>query len=78
MRVTDPTYLLGVIDTEKWHKPRRTRISNMTGTLTETEDYVEPSESSQPCCKIQDKLPTIRSTLIETSTVTDSILKGRM
>ncbi|KAE8167979.1 hypothetical protein BDV40DRAFT_311437 [Aspergillus tamarii] len=68
MRVIDPTYLLGVIDTENWHKPRRTRISNMTGTLTETEDYVEPSESSQPCCKIQDKLPNIRSTLIETST----------
>ncbi|KAB8219810.1 hypothetical protein BDV33DRAFT_231385 [Aspergillus novoparasiticus] len=76
MRFTNPTFLLDAIDTKKWDNLRRTRDSIIPEFLTEIVEYMEPSESSSPCCEIQSKGRIIRSMLVDASTVKHQVLKG--
>ncbi|KAE8311765.1 hypothetical protein BDV41DRAFT_565520 [Aspergillus transmontanensis] len=76
MRITDPTFLLDAIDTKKWDNLRRTRDSIIPEFLNEIVEYMEPSESSSPCCEIQSKGRIIRSMLVYATTVKHQVLKG--
>ncbi|KJK65953.1 aconitate hydratase putative Aquifex type [Aspergillus parasiticus SU-1] len=62
MRIIDPTFLLDATDTKKCDNLRRTRDSIIPEFLTEVVEYMEPSESSSPCCEIQSKGRIIRNT----------------
>ncbi|PIG90111.1 aconitase family protein [Aspergillus arachidicola] len=76
MRITDPTFLLHAIDTKKCDNLRRTRDSIIPEFPTEIVEYMEPSESSSPCCEIQSKGRIIRSMLVDATTVKHQVLKG--
>ncbi|RAQ56735.1 aconitase family protein [Aspergillus flavus] len=78
MRITDPTFLLDAIDTKKWGNIRRIRDSIIPESPTEIVEYMEPSESSRPCCEIQSKERIIRSMLLDASTVKHQVLTARV
>ncbi|KAB8269260.1 hypothetical protein BDV30DRAFT_229958 [Aspergillus minisclerotigenes] len=78
MRITDPTFLLDAIDTKKWDNLRRTRGSIIPESPTEIVEYMEPSESSRPCCEIHSKERIIRNMLVDASTVKHQVLTGRV
>ncbi|OGM47661.1 aconitase family protein [Aspergillus bombycis] len=78
MRITDPAYLLDAIQAEKWDKLRKNEASIIPEeALTQSVEYVEPSEPSRPCCEIQNKEPTIGSMLIAPQVIKNEVLTGK-